>query len=269
MCGIAGVANLGGEPVSSGLVDRMTALIAHRGPDGEGVYTDGPVGLGHRRLAIIDLSRAGSQPMANETGDVVLDYNGEIYNFQRAAGRARGARASLPLAHRLRGRRPRLRGVGRRLRRALQRHVRVRDLGPPHAAGSFSRATASASSRSTGTCATARLRLRLRDEGASSRTRASRATSAIAGAERVLHLPERPHRPDALRRRPAAARRLHADVGVGDGARAARRALLGLPLRRGAASTSRREEATERARTALLDGGRRASWSATCRSAPT
>jgi asparagine synthase (glutamine-hydrolysing) len=83
MCGIVGVCNLHGEPVPSGLVGRLTRLIAHRGPDGEGVYTDGPVGLGHRRLAIIDLSAAGSQPMANETGDVVLDYNGEIYNFQQ------------------------------------------------------------------------------------------------------------------------------------------------------------------------------------------
>ena len=83
MCGIVGVCNLHGEPVPSGLVGDLTRLIAHRGPDGEGVYTDGPVGLGHRRLAIIDLSAAGNQPMANETGDVVLDYNGEIYNFQQ------------------------------------------------------------------------------------------------------------------------------------------------------------------------------------------
>lgn len=83
MCGIVGVCNLRGEPVPSGLVDRLASLIAHRGPDGEGVYTDGPVGLGHRRLAIIDLTTAGNQPMANETADVVLDYNGEIYNFQK------------------------------------------------------------------------------------------------------------------------------------------------------------------------------------------
>lgn len=83
MCGIVGVCNLNGRPVSSGLVGRLTRLIAHRGPDGEGVYTDGSVGLGHRRLAIIDLTAAGNQPMANETGDVVLDYNGEIYNFQQ------------------------------------------------------------------------------------------------------------------------------------------------------------------------------------------
>jgi asparagine synthase (glutamine-hydrolysing) len=83
VCGIVGVCNLRGEPVASSLLDRVSGLIAHRGPDGEGVYTDGPVGLGHRRLAIIDLTAAGNQPMANETGDVVLIYNGEIYNFQQ------------------------------------------------------------------------------------------------------------------------------------------------------------------------------------------
>jgi asparagine synthase (glutamine-hydrolysing) len=83
VCGIVGVCNLNGEPVPSELIVRLTALIAHRGPDGEGVHVDGAVGLGHRRLAIIDLSAAGNQPMANETGDVVLDYNGEIYNFQQ------------------------------------------------------------------------------------------------------------------------------------------------------------------------------------------
>jgi asparagine synthase (glutamine-hydrolysing) len=83
MCGIAGVCNLNGEPVSSGLLQRMTDIIAHRGPDGEGHYTDGPVGLGHRRLAIIDLSPAGHQPMASVSGDVVITYNGEIYNFQK------------------------------------------------------------------------------------------------------------------------------------------------------------------------------------------
>jgi asparagine synthase (glutamine-hydrolysing) len=83
MCGIAGVCNLNGEPVSAGLLQRMTDRIAHRGPDGDGHYTDGPVGLGHRRLAIIDLSPAGHQPMANESGTVIVTYNGEIYNFQK------------------------------------------------------------------------------------------------------------------------------------------------------------------------------------------
>jgi asparagine synthase (glutamine-hydrolysing) len=83
MCGIAGVCNLNGEPVPVSLLTRMTERIAHRGPDGVGHYTDGGVGLGHRRLAIIDLSPAGHQPMTNQEGDVVITYNGEIYNFQK------------------------------------------------------------------------------------------------------------------------------------------------------------------------------------------
>lgn len=82
MCGIAGVYNLSGEPVPNSLLKAMTDVIAHRGPDGEGFYTEGPVGLGHRRLAIIDLSPAGRQPMANETADLIITYNGEVYNFQ-------------------------------------------------------------------------------------------------------------------------------------------------------------------------------------------
>jgi len=81
MCGIAGKLHLDGQqPVDSGLIDRMLAVIAHRGPDGTGKYFSGPVGLGHRRLAIIDLS-TGDQPMTNENGTVWLVYNGEIYNF--------------------------------------------------------------------------------------------------------------------------------------------------------------------------------------------
>lgn len=82
MCGIAGVYNFDGQPVAGGLLKRMTDAIAHRGPDGEGHHTDGPIGLGHRRLAIIDLSTAAHQPMPNETGDVLLVFNGEIFNFQ-------------------------------------------------------------------------------------------------------------------------------------------------------------------------------------------
>jgi asparagine synthase (glutamine-hydrolysing) len=94
MCGIAGVVNLGGAPVSPVELRRMTDAIAHRGPDGEGQFIDGSVGLGHRRLAIIDLSPAGRQPMATEDGRYVLTYNGEIYNFQelRTQLEARGHR---------------------------------------------------------------------------------------------------------------------------------------------------------------------------------
>ena len=82
MCGITGIFNLNGEPVSPVVLRRMTDAIAHRGPDGEGFYTDSFVGLGHRRLAIIDLSPAGHQPMITADGQYVLTYNGEIYNFQ-------------------------------------------------------------------------------------------------------------------------------------------------------------------------------------------
>jgi asparagine synthase (glutamine-hydrolysing) len=82
MCGIAGEFNLDGRPVQPVVLRQMTDAIAHRGPDGEGFYTDGFIGLGHRRLAVIDLSAAGHQPMISRDGNVVLVYNGEVYNFQ-------------------------------------------------------------------------------------------------------------------------------------------------------------------------------------------
>ncbi|MBC8504733.1 MAG: asparagine synthase (glutamine-hydrolyzing) [Chloroflexi bacterium] len=82
MCGIAGIYHINGKPVSSVMLRKMTDAIAHRGPDGEGFYTDSFIGLGHRRLAIIDLSPAGHQPMITRDGQYVLSYNGEVYNFQ-------------------------------------------------------------------------------------------------------------------------------------------------------------------------------------------
>ncbi len=81
MCGIAGIINFDSSPATPDELQRMTDAIAHRGPDGEGHYIDGPVGLGHRRLAIIDLSEAGKQPMITADGRYVISYNGEIYNF--------------------------------------------------------------------------------------------------------------------------------------------------------------------------------------------
>jgi asparagine synthase (glutamine-hydrolysing) len=82
MCGIVGVVNLNGEPVDSSLLLRMRDSMIHRGPDDEGAYVDGSIGLGHRRLSIIDLTEAGRQPMVNEDGTLRLVYNGEVYNFQ-------------------------------------------------------------------------------------------------------------------------------------------------------------------------------------------
>lgn len=82
MCGIAGVLRFDGAAAEEELIRRMTDILAHRGPNGAGVYVSGPIGLGHRRLAIIDLSPAGKQPMSNEDGTVWITFNGEIYNFR-------------------------------------------------------------------------------------------------------------------------------------------------------------------------------------------
>jgi asparagine synthase (glutamine-hydrolysing) len=82
MCGIAGIFHRDGRPASPVALKAMTDIIAHRGPDGEGHYRDGPIGLGHRRLSIIDLTDAARQPMTTRDGRYVLTYNGEIYNFQ-------------------------------------------------------------------------------------------------------------------------------------------------------------------------------------------
>ena len=82
MCGVTGILNRDGEPVSPVILRRMTDAIAHRGPDGEGFFSDGAVGLGHRRLAIIDLSAAAHQPMSTTDGRYVISYNGEVFNFQ-------------------------------------------------------------------------------------------------------------------------------------------------------------------------------------------
>lgn len=82
MCGIAGLLRLDGRPVSPAILKAMTDAIAHRGPDGEGHWVEGSVGLGHRRLAIIDLSPAGHQPMLSHDRRYVLSYNGEVYNYR-------------------------------------------------------------------------------------------------------------------------------------------------------------------------------------------
>ena len=81
MCGIAGIFRFDNQPVSSVILKNMTDAIAHRGPDGQGQWTENNIGLGHRRLSIIDLSPAGHQPMQSKDGRYILTYNGEIYNY--------------------------------------------------------------------------------------------------------------------------------------------------------------------------------------------
>jgi len=80
MCGIAGKFNLDRGAVDSALMTRMAKLLLHRGPDDEGLYVSGPIGLASRRLSIIDLD-SGRQPISNEDGTVWVVLNGEIYNF--------------------------------------------------------------------------------------------------------------------------------------------------------------------------------------------
>lgn len=82
MCGVAGILNLDGRPVTVQTLRAMTNVIAHRGPDADGHWSEAGVGLGHRRLAIIDLSPTGAQPMLSADGRYVISYNGEIYNFR-------------------------------------------------------------------------------------------------------------------------------------------------------------------------------------------
>src|SRR5688500_15185343 len=94
MCGIAGLVRYGSASLDAGVLDRMTDAAAHRGPDGRGVVhlgwrgaelvpvaEDGhwSIGLGHRRLSILDLSEAGAQPMRR--GDLWITYNGEVYDY--------------------------------------------------------------------------------------------------------------------------------------------------------------------------------------------
>src|SRR5215471_17581355 len=83
MCGIAGIFNMRGHSRIDGvLLRRMTDILSHRGPDGRGFFQAPGIGLGHRRLAIIDLA-SGDQPMFNEDRSVCVVFNGEIYNFKQ------------------------------------------------------------------------------------------------------------------------------------------------------------------------------------------
>jgi len=85
VCGIAGIYNVNNSSeVSEKTLVKMRDTLIHRGPDDEGIYIskDKKVGFGFRRLSIIDLSKAGNQPMTNEDKTIWLVFNGEIYNFQ-------------------------------------------------------------------------------------------------------------------------------------------------------------------------------------------
>jgi asparagine synthase (glutamine-hydrolysing) len=81
MCGIAGFVSRTDQSVERSTITQMTQAVAHRGPDGQGIYVNGKVALGHRRLAIIDLSEAGAEPMERPSSGNLIVFNGEIYNY--------------------------------------------------------------------------------------------------------------------------------------------------------------------------------------------
>ena len=97
MCGIAGIVRRNGAPVDAAVLWRMVDRLQHRGPDDQGVYANGSLGLAHTRLSIIDLSRQGHQPMSSADGRFVLVYNGEVYNARELGYTLSG------LGHRFRG----------------------------------------------------------------------------------------------------------------------------------------------------------------------
>jgi asparagine synthase (glutamine-hydrolysing) len=80
MCGISGIINKSGQPVSNALIENITNLVFHRGPDGSDYFHHSNISLGHRRLSIIDLSEDGKQPM-HYLNRYTITYNGEIFNF--------------------------------------------------------------------------------------------------------------------------------------------------------------------------------------------
>ncbi|MFP5376760.1 MAG: N-acetylglutaminylglutamine amidotransferase [Acidimicrobiia bacterium] len=86
MCGLAGQLTVGRASADVGAVARMTATMADRGPDDAGAWSGGGVALGHRRLQVIDLSRAGAQPMVDDELDLVIAFNGCIYNYKQLRG---------------------------------------------------------------------------------------------------------------------------------------------------------------------------------------
>ena len=142
----------------------MAGALHHRGPDEFGVYRDARAGLAHARLSIIDLA-TGQQPLANEDETLWVVFNGEIFNYVELRAELEALGHRFRTAERHRGHRPRLRGVGRRGVRALQRPVRDRALGRDARDGSCSRATASACARCTTASTRGRLYFAQRGEG--------------------------------------------------------------------------------------------------------
>ena len=129
MCGICGQFNyLTRQPVEARSLERMTAAMVHRGPDDDGYYQSGNLGLGFRRLSIIDLA-GGHQPMGHPDGSVWVVFNGEIYNFHELRSEAGKLRPYFSDKLRYGGHRSWLQAMGRCCTRTPEGHVWRRHLG--------------------------------------------------------------------------------------------------------------------------------------------
>ena len=96
MCGICGIHNLAFEPLDRrDAIDRMSARLKHRGPDSQGKFELSHLALAIRRLSIIDL-QTGDQPLSNETGEITMVFNGEIYNYRELRKELSAATVSKP-----------------------------------------------------------------------------------------------------------------------------------------------------------------------------
>ena len=242
----------------------MCDAIRHRGPDDWGTFVEGGIGLGMRRLSIIDLA-GGHQPMAQRGRQRRRSCSTARSTTTRPAPRAGlGPRPPVPDAQRHRGPGPPLRGRGRADARAAARHVRLRASGTAAAAGCCWRAITSARSR----CSTPMQDGRLAFASEIKALLAHDPSLAHAVAVRARPVPDAPVRAAArhlLRAHPrAAARSFH---GLGDRRGAADRALLG-PQPSGRSGRSSEAETLERDRRAAGRVGRRCISPATCRSAP-
>ena len=258
MCGIAGFWG----PPDPGLLAAMTALIAHRGPDGEGFFAHEAASLGHRRLAIID-PEGGHQPVGTPDGLVQLTYNGEVYNFRELREELEQAGHAFVTALRHRGGAARLPRVGDRLLRPLQRHVGARHARPARRRRTPPRARPRPLRDQAALLRHVRERpraVRVGDQGAARRSGAPHRARAPVALRLPAPRPPRPPTADGVRRRARARAR---DVGGRRRDGCPRAHLLGAGARHGGGQRPGGVPRPVRARGRATTGRRRA-----CRHVP-
>ena len=253
MCGIAGALDRSGGPIPTALLRRMSDVIAHRGPDGEGQYCRRP-GRPREPAPRDHRPRARGRPADGDaTASYVITYNGEIYNFRELRAELERRGPPLPRRHRHRGRAERVRAVGRRPASSASTACSPSRSGIARARELFLARDRYGIKPLYYAEVGPMVAVRLRDQGAARACRRSQRAAEPAAPARVLHLPEHLHRRHAVRRRqPAAPRPRIADRGETRAGRAA--ALLGLHLRRARRAAS--DERVPRGARPALPAGR-------------